>query len=148
MYTIFCLSCLLSALVLNLQKHTPGRSTWGMWLLEIKTNTQCVHAGTAVSRQDGNLGNRERTGGRSLWSACWPDFTSLGAAGLYYYLGANIQPGVLGAGAKVATTEMKRKRGPGRPEERRENREAASQRQERSQRLEWQKQQREDIKNL
>lgn len=44
-------------------------------------------------------------------------------------------------------TEVKRKRGPGRPEERRENREAASERQKRSERLEWQKQQREDIKN-
>lgn len=33
-----------------------------MLLLEMKTNTQCVHAGTSVSRQDGNLGNRDAQG--------------------------------------------------------------------------------------
>ncbi len=37
-----------------------------MLLLGIKTNTQCVHAGTDVSRQDGDLGNIEHTGGGSL----------------------------------------------------------------------------------
>ena len=39
------------------------------------------------------------------------NLTSLGVAGFYYHLGANIQPGVLGVGGRVAMTEMKRKPG-------------------------------------
>lgn len=85
-------------LSLNLQKHPSGCSTRRMQLLGTKTNTQCVHAGTDVSRQDGNRGNREHTGGRRLRCAPAQIFTSLGVCGFYYHLGANIQPGVLGKG--------------------------------------------------
>lgn len=115
-----------------------------MPLLGIKTNTQCVHAGTDVSRQDGDLGNRECTGGGSLLRAPAQILQAWGVAGFYYHLGANIQPGVLGARGRVAMTEMKRKPGPGNPQEHRENREAAvGEREKGSERLERPKQQRE-----
>ena len=78
---------------------------------ETKTNPQCVHAGPGVSRQDGDRGNSQRTGGRSL-QRC-PEFTSLEVAGFYYHRGANIQPGVFAWGRRLAMTEVKRKPGAG-----------------------------------
>lgn len=54
-----------------------------------------------------------------------------GLLGFYYYLGANIQPGVLEKGGRVVVTEMKRKPGPGNPQEHGENKEAAVRKRER-----------------
>lgn len=90
-----------------------------MLLFGIKTNTHYVCAGSDVSRQDGNRGNGGAYRGRRLRCAPAQIFTSLGVAGFYYYLGANIQSGVLGKGGRVAMTEMKRKPGPGIPQEQR-----------------------------
>lgn len=40
-------------------------------------------------------------------------FTSLGVAGFYYHLGANIQPGVLGKGGRVVVTDLATQRSTG-----------------------------------
>lgn len=73
---------------------------------EIKTNTPRVHAD--VSRQDGNLGNRDSAEGRGAGAGVCgvPAFYKPG--GFYYHPGANIRPGVVGAGGGAAMTGAKR----------------------------------------
>lgn len=71
--------------------------------------------------------SRKQGGGESVVLPV-PRFYKLGGSlGFYYHLGANIQPGVLWAGGRVAMTEIKRKPGPDKPREStRETREAAT----------------------
>ncbi len=105
-----------------------------MLLSGTKTNTPFVRACTNVSRQDGNLGNRERTGGTSLQLAPCPFLQARGLLDFYDHLGANIQPGVVGEGGRVAMTEMKRKPGPGNPWEHRGKKRLLSERERKQER--------------
>lgn len=105
---------------LNLQKHTEGRSCRGMLHLG-KKQIHCVSV--LVPMFPDRMGIKE-TGniqGVQVCSAPLPRFNKPegGFAGVYYQLGTNIQSGVVSVGENVAMTEMKRKRGPGNPQEHR-----------------------------